>query len=264
LTSLDKTKFAIIGGSGFEHLFQTAEQMHVGTPYGIATPLMIRKIDDQTIVFLPRHGLAHSVPPHKINYRANICALHEVGVERIIALNAVGAINRDFKQGDIVIPHDFLDFTNSRSATFYDEAPVTHIDVSQPYCPEMRKQLLETLRKSTMNVWEKAVIVCTEGPRFETPAEIEMFRRLGGDVVGMTGMPEAALARELEMCYAMVCYVSNAAAGEQGKLSPAEISGISTLIAPMIGQALIETIRALPLVRKECPCHSALKDASFA
>ncbi len=114
-----------------------------------------------------------------------------------------------------------------------------------------------------MNVWEKAVMVCTEGPRFETPAEIEMFRRLGGDVVGMTGMPEAALARELEMCYAAVCFVSNMAAGEQGKVSPAVTPKTSTLIAPMIEQALIETIRVLPLVRKECPCYNALKDARF-
>lgn len=219
---MEKAKFAIIGGSGFEHMFQTAEQIHVGTPHGIATPLMIKKMDDQTVVFLPRHGLAHSVPPHKISYRANICALHDVGVERIIALNAVGAINRDFKPGDIVISHDFIDFTKFRAVTFYDEAPVTHVDVSQPYCPEMRKQLVETLRKFPMHVWERAVMACTEGTRFETPAEIEVFRRLGGDVVGMTGMPEAVLARELEMCYATVCYFSNTAAGEQGKLSPAE------------------------------------------
>lgn len=261
---MEKAKFAIIGGSGFEHLFKTAEQISVGTPYGIAAPLMIRKMGDQTVVFLPRHGRAHSIPPHQISYRANIWALHDVGVERIIALNAVGAINRDFKPGDIVIPHDFIDFTKFRSVTFYDEAPVTHVDVSQPYCPEMRKQLVETLRKFSMPVRERAVIVCTEGPRFETPAEIEMFRRLGDDVVGMTGMPEAVLARELEMCYATVCYVPNMAAGEQGKLSPAETLRISTLIAPMIEQALIDTIRALPLVRKECPCHSALKDARFA
>jgi 5'-methylthioadenosine phosphorylase len=157
---LEKAKFAIIGGSGFEHMFQTAEQIHVGTLHGIATPLMIRKMDDQIVVFLPRHGLAHSVPPHKISYRANICALHDVGVERIIALNAVGAVNCDFKPGGIVIPHDFIDFTRLRSVTFYDEAPVTHVDMSQPYCPEIRKLLFEALRKLEVRVWEKAVCWC--------------------------------------------------------------------------------------------------------
>jgi len=259
---LEKAKIAVIGGTGFERLFKDAEQIRLGTPYGIAPPLSIGRIDGKEVAFLQRHGPSHSVPPHRINYRANVYALYEVGVERIIAINAVGAINRDFKPGDFVVPHDLVDFTRLRSTTFYDEAPVMHVDVSQPYCPEMRKLLIEIARKIGLRVWDRAVLVCTEGPRFETPAEIEMFRRLGCDVVGMTGIPEAVLARELEMCYATVCFVSNMAAGIQERLTPLEVSKVSERIMPKLEEVLIETIKALPSKREgNCPCAGALRDA---
>ncbi|PMB75189.1 MAG: 5'-methylthioadenosine phosphorylase [Candidatus Bathyarchaeota archaeon] len=262
MKSLKKAKFAIIGGTGFERLFKNAKETRVRTPYGAAPQVYIGEVDDKKVAFLPRHGLKHLVPPHKINYKANIYALHKLGVERILAVNAVGAINHNFKPGDIVVPHDFVDFTKLRHTTFYDRAPVTHIDVSSPYCPETRKLLIETTRKMKLRMWDKAVLVCTEGPRFETPAEIEMFRRLGCDIVGMTGVPEAVLARELEMCYATLCFVSNMAAGMQERLTPSEVSEVSKQIMPKMEQILIETVRALPLERgKNCPCATALKDA---
>lgn len=264
MKSLEKVKIAVIGGTGFERLFKDARQLRLGTPYGIVAPIFIGRIDDKEVIFLQRHGPNHSVPPHRINYKANVHALYETGVERIIAINAVGAINQDFKPGDIVIPHDFIDFTKLRSTTFYDEAPVTHVDVSQPYCPEVRKLLTKTARKLGLRVWDRAVLVCTEGPRFETPAEIKMFRRLGCDVVGMTGVPEAVLARELQMCYATICYVSNMAAGIQERLTPLDVSKVSKQIMPKLEQILIETIKALPLKREgNCPCASALKNARF-
>ncbi|MCS7124946.1 MAG: S-methyl-5'-thioadenosine phosphorylase [Candidatus Bathyarchaeota archaeon] len=259
---MKKAKIAIIGGTGFEKLFISEEKLYVGTPHGIPPPISIGNIGDREVAFLPRHGSEHSVPPHKVNYRANVYALHQLGVERIIAVNAVGAINRDFKPGDIVIPHDFADFTKQRTTTFYDEAPVTHVDMSQPYCPELREKLVKCAERFGLHVWSRAVLVCTEGPRFETPAEIEMFRRLGFDVVGMTGVPEAVLARELEICYAAVCFVSNMAAGMQERLTPKEVYDISIKVQPKIEQILIETIKALPTERKgKCPCMSALKNA---
>jgi len=262
LKKLKKAKIAIIGGTGFENLLENARQLRLGTPYGIPPPLHIGKISGKNVIFLPRHGPDHSVPPHKINHRANIYALYELGVQRMLATNAVGAINLNFKPSDIVVPHDFVDFTRRRSATFYDEAPVTHIDVSQPYCPEIRKLLIETAKKLGFHVWDKAVIVCTEGPRYETHAEIKMFRRLGCDVVGMTGIPESVLARELEMCYASICYVSNMAAGVQKRLTALDVSKISKSVLPKIQQILIETIKTLPSERN-CPCVNALKDARF-
>jgi 5'-methylthioadenosine phosphorylase len=259
---LEKAKIAIIGGTGFKRFFKCTRQKRVKTRYGAASPLNIGQINRRKVVFLCRHGADHSIPPHKVNYRANVCALGEMGVERIIGINAVGAINRDFKPGDVVVPHDFVDFTKLRNATFFNDAPVTHIDVSEPYCPEIRRLLVENGRKAGLHVWDTAVLVCTEGPRFETRAEINMFRQLGCDVVGMTGVPEAVLARELEMCYASLCFVSNMAAGFQEKLTPFEVSKVCAQIMPMLEETLIETVKALPIRRgSNCSCAHALRDA---
>jgi 5'-methylthioadenosine phosphorylase len=261
---LPKTRIAIIGGSGLEKLFEKPEQLIIKTPYGTAPPISIGKMGGKQVAILLRHGPNHSVPPHRINYRASIWALHTLSVRRILATNAVGAINRDFKPGQIVVPHDFVDFTKARCTTFYDDAPVTHVDFSQPYCPQMRKQLLDAAIKTGLQVRNRAVMVCTEGPRLETPAEIEMFRKMGCDIVGMTGFPEVVLAREVEMCYVSVCYVSNMAAGLQKRLSTRDVSQVSKQIMPKLQKLLIETIRALPIERKEaCNCASALRSARF-
>jgi 5'-methylthioadenosine phosphorylase len=261
---LEKAKIAIIGGTGFEDLLKSAKQTRLETPYGTVPSIFVRNIGNRNVILLPRHGPEHSVPPHRVNYRANIYALHKMGVERILATNAVGAVNRDFKPGDIVVPDDFMDFTKLRATTFYDDAPVTHIDVSKAYCPEIRKLLIETAKKHDLHVWEKSVLVCTEGPRFETPAEIEMFKSLGCDVVGMTGFPEVVLARELEMCYASICYVSNMAAGIQQRLTAFEVSEFSKQTVPKIEEVLIESVRGLPYKRGDnCTCASALQGARF-
>ncbi len=245
-----------------EALLSDVEKIRVGTLYGLSPPISVGEISERLVAFLPRHGVHHSIPPHKVNYRANIYALHEIGVERIIATNAVGAINLDFRPGDLVVPHDLIDFTKLRKLTFYDEAPVTHIDLSQPYCPEIRVLLIETIKKHFARTWGRSVLVCTEGPRYETPAEIEMLRRLGCDIVGMTSFPEAVLARELEICYATVCFVSNMAAGIQQRLTAREVTKMAKQKMPLIRQILTEIIEHLPIER-HCPCAHALEDARF-
>ena len=257
-----KADVAIIGGSGLENLLEDTEQIRVGTPYGLPPPISIGEVRGKSVAFLPRHGVHHSIPPHKVNYRANIYALFEIGVERIVATNAVGAINVDFKPGDLVVPHDLVDFTKLRKLSFYDDAPVTHVDMSQPFCSEIRALLIKTIKKRSGQVWDRAVIVCTEGPRFETPAEIELFRRLGCDLVGMTVAPEAILARELEMCYATVSFVSNMAAGFQQRLTAQEVGKVAKEKMPVIEQILKEAIKHLPQSR-QCPCAHTLKDARF-
>lgn len=258
-----KADVAVIGGTGLEILFKDMEQIHVGTPYGNSPPIMVGDVSGKSVAFLHRHNSHHSIPPHKVNYRASIYALFKIGVKRILATNAVGAINLDFKLGDMVVTHDFIDFTKLRKLSFYDETPVTHIDMSQPFCPEVRKLLVNTFEKCGEKVWDKAVIVCTEGPRLETPAEIEMFRRLGCDVVGMTVVPEAVLARELEICYATVSFVSNMAAGiQQQPLTIREVTAAAKERLPVIQQILRETIRYLPK-KRQCPCVNALQDARF-
>jgi len=220
------------------------------------------KVGEKTVAFLPRHGVHHDVPPHMVNYRANIYALHTLGVNRIIATNAVGAINPRFKQGDLVVPHDLVDFTKIRSNTFFDEAPVTHIDICEPYCPEIRAALIRAAERKRRKVFERAVFVCTEGPRLETPAEIQMFGRLGCDVVGMTGMPEAVLARELEICYATVCFVTNMAAGFERHLPATDLMRVARETAPFLQQILKEAVLNLP-EKRQCKCAHALEDARF-
>lgn len=253
---------AIIGGTGLDALLSAAEQVRIGTPHGLPPPISVGSVEGKKVAFLPRHGVHHSIPPHRINYKANLYALLELGVERIIAVNAVGAIDVNLKPGDLVIPHDFIDFTKLRQSTFYDETPVTHIDVSQPYCPEIREVLIKSAKKHVKRVRDHAVLVCTEGPRYETPAEIEMFRRLGGDVVGMTGVPEAVLARELEICYSNICFVSNMAAGIQKRLTAQEVVRVAEEKMAVIEKVLRETISLLP-ENRNCPCVHALEDARF-
>lgn len=257
---MKKAEIAVIGGTGLESLLTSQEHVRIGTPYGLPPPITLGKVNGKTVAFLPRHGPRHTVPPHKINYRANIYALHKLGVKRVVATNAVGAINPRLKVGGCVVPHDFIDFTKLRNLTYYDHAPVTHIDVSQPYCPEIRSALIKTARKHGIRVPAKAVLVCTEGPRYETPAEIQMFRRLGCDVVGMTGIPEAVLARELEMCYATLCFITNMAAGIQTRLTAHEVIATAREKTPIIQQVLRDTIKHLPATRR-CPCAHALRNA---
>ena len=256
----EKIRLAIIGGTGLEVLLEGLEKTQIGTPYGLSPPVSIGKIGEKLAAFLPRHGVHHSIPPHKVNYRASIHALHQIGVKRIIATNAVGAINAKFRSGDFVVPHDLIDFTKSRRFTFFDDAPVTHVDVSQIYCPETREFLIKAAKRSGVKVWDRAVLICTEGPRYETPAEIRMFRQLGCDVVGMTGAPEAVLARELGMCYATLCFVSNMAAGMQERLTASEVAEVARERMPLVRQILRETVKNLPEERS-CPCTHAVEDA---
>jgi len=198
-----------------------------------------------------------------VNYRANIWALRQLGVERIIATNAVGGINQELTPGDIVIPVDIVDMTKSRKGTFYDKAPVTHIDVSQPYCPTLRLLLTQTARMKKVNVHENTVMAATEGPRYETPAEIRMLKTAGCGIVGMTGAPEAFLARELELCYASISFVSNMAAGLQRQLSAQEVEEKGREASNILNSILMESITNVPARHNDCPCSSALAHAQL-
>ena len=206
----------IIGGSGvyeITHKADSCTEKIIRTDYG-DVEVSILEIFGKKVAFIPRHAAGHSIPPHKINFRANIDALKNVGVTKIIATNSVGSMNEDMPPGSFVIPDDFLDFSQDRVKTFYEDK-VVHIDVTEAYCPSLRDVLAES-----GDVILGGTYVCTEGPRFETPAEIKMFKMLGGDLVGMTGVPEVTLAREREICYNSICIVSNYASG----ISPDELT----------------------------------------
>ena len=253
-------RVAVIGGSGLEGLLQGSRLVRVDTPYGPAPPISIGITGKVEVAFLPRHGPKHDLPPHKVNYRANLYALKHFGVERIIATNAVGGINSEYSPGDLAIPEDILDMTKSRVSTFFDGAPVTHVDLSQPYCPEIRQALMDSAREANVKTWTNSILVCTEGPRYETPAEIRMLGLLGGDIVGMTGAPEAFLARELQMCYSTLCFISNRAAGKQEKLSAIEVVEVGRRMMPQILAILQRTIEKTPTARK-CLCSKSTDEA---
>lgn len=211
-------KLAIIGGTGLTSLknLEILNREVVHTPYGEpSAPLTHGSIAGKEVLFLARHGYGHTIPPHKVNYRANIWALKEAGADHIIAVNAVGGIRADMTPGRIIIPHQIIDYTWNRINTYFEEglAHVTHIDFTEPYCSSLRQMLIDGARAISLNALDEGVYATTQGPRLETSAEIDKLERDGCDLVGMTGMPEAALARELDICYACCAVVANMGAG---------------------------------------------------
>ena len=204
---------AIIAGTAIYDIPGKAlRKERIETPYGSA---FIYRVEGEDLIFLARHGIKHDTPPHKINYRANIKALEMIGVKRVLATNAVGSINTEIPPLGLALVTDFLDFTSNRESTFFDggDSGLRHVDMSITYCPTLNQQLLALAPSFDIDLRPKAVYVCTNGPRLESPAEIRMYGQLGGDVVGMTGIPEATLARELGLCYAAVAFSVNWAAG---------------------------------------------------
>ena len=252
----------IIGGSGVEEISELADSIEkrtVDTEYG-SVEVSLLSIEDKTVAFLPRHSAGHTCPPHKINFKANIMALKEIGVTQIMATNAVGSLDLDIGPGSIVLPDDFLDFTVNRDRTFYDDV-VIHIDMTEPFCNRLRGAILANSGCVDGNVVDGGTIVCTEGPRFETPAEIKMFGILGGAIVGMTTLPEAVLAREKEMCYAPIAVVSNYSTSiSPTKLDTKEVLDIMAQKKGELINLLFDTIKDLSK-DCDCECHHVLDDA---
>lgn len=213
------SSLAIIGGSGFSTLSALVVQdAHpVETPYGATSaPVTRGTLHGHEVLFLPRHGAGHHLPPHRINYRANLWALRHCGAERVVGLAAVGGITPRFAPTVLAIPDQIIDYTHGREHTLYDGTSdgVAHVDVTSPYCAELRRDLLEACARAHQSVIPEGVYGATQGPRLETTAEIRRCERDGCDLVGMTGMPEAGLARELGLCYASFAFVVNWAAGK--------------------------------------------------
>lgn len=214
---------AIIGGTGLTQLdnLNITKRLIVRTPYGEPSqPLIFGEISGREVIFLARHGNGHTIPPHEVNYRANISALHLQGVTEIAAVATVGGIHPDLASGVIAIPHQIIDYTYGRKSTFHDGVnhPVKHIDFTEPYCPDLRKKWEQAAIAVGEKVVNHGVYAATQGPRLETAAEINRLERDGATMVGMTGMPEAALARELGISYAAICPVANYAAGRGDSL----------------------------------------------
>ncbi len=222
-------RIAIIGGSGLTRLkyLEITHRKVMRTPYGEpSSPLVFGQLCGQEAVFLARHGQGHTIPPHEVNYLANIWALKEAGATHVVAINAVGGITAPMTAGRLVVPDQIIDYTYGRNHTFFgnEQKPVTHIDFTFPYCEELRVKLIAAARTAKLDIADQGTYAASQGPRFESIAEIRRMERDGGDIVGMTGMPETSLARELGLCYACVAVVANPAAGKAaGTISLKEI-----------------------------------------
>lgn len=248
---------AIIGGTGFYSIPGAVfREQIVETPYGRAR---VFQGEEQfaDLFFVARHGVRHSLPPHRINYRANIKALEQLGVRRVLATFAVGSLRLEIPPLALVAIDQFLDFTQNRASTFYDDERLgfAHTDMTNPLCSGLRATLLKLAQeRRELSILPSGTYVCTNGPRFETPAEIRMFARLGGDVVGMTGVPEIPLARELGLHYAAVAYVINYGAG----LETGQVSFINSGLSERKDQVLKLFIDTLALEQyPPCDCETS-------
>ncbi|HHT27036.1 MAG TPA: S-methyl-5'-thioinosine phosphorylase [Firmicutes bacterium] len=249
-------RLAIIGGTGVkrEQLLSEVKDKTIRTPFGEAHVLEGR-VGATDVLFLSRHGAGHKLPPHAINYRANIWALREMGCQAIVATAAVGSLRTAWEPGTFVIVDSFLDFTHGRASTFFtgEDGRVVHQDMTYPYCETLRNILLHAARQQQAPVREHGCYVCTNGPRYETAAEVRAFALLGGDIVGMTGIPEVVLARELGLCYATVALVTNLGAGLQpNRLMHQDVETLMRQSAPVLTTILENSIPAIA----QTECHS--------
>jgi 5'-methylthioinosine phosphorylase len=217
------TVYAIIGGTGLTQLegLHIEAELQIDTPYGApSAPVLRGHYAGREVLFLARHGHPHRIPPHQVNYRANLWALKQAGAEAIVAVNAVGGIHADMPAGHFCVPDQIIDYSYGREHSFFQDEieHVTHVDFSYPYDAALRAKLLTALQTEGCSFSDFGVYGCTQGPRLETAAEIVRMQRDGCDIVGMTGMPEAALAREIELPYACLALVVNPAAGKSSEL----------------------------------------------
>jgi 5'-methylthioadenosine phosphorylase len=210
-------EIGVFGGSGFYSFLEVAHEVEVETPYGKpSAPIVIGEIGGRRVAFLPRHGLGHELPPAQVPYRANLWAMRELGVRRIIGPNASGALKPDLNLGEFVVCDQFVDRTWGRGDTFYEGPETTHLSAADPYCPELRRLLIETAAELDILARDGGTVVVVQGPRFSTRAESRWFQKMGWDVINMTAYPEGYLARELELCYATIATVTDYDVGVEG------------------------------------------------
>ena len=244
---------AIIGGSGLTTLsnLDVSHREVVRTPYGEPSGAVVfGQICGQPAMFLPRHGYGHTIPPHQVNYRANLWALHHHKATGIISVASVGGIRDDLQPGEIVLPSQIIDYTWGRKSTFFDGngTPVTHVDFTEPYDPELRRRIRDAAASLSIEVKEGGVYGATQGPRLESAAEINRYERDGVDLVGMTGMPEAVLARELGLPYAALSVIANHAAGRGSSANGIRFESLEHVLQEAMGKvkAIIEKLVGSP------------------
>ncbi|MBA3431636.1 MAG: S-methyl-5'-thioadenosine phosphorylase [Actinobacteria bacterium] len=257
-------QIGVFGGSGFYSFLDGVREETVETPYGPPSgPVSIGSIKGSDVAFLPRHGHAHQLPPHKINYRANVWALKELGVTRIIGPCAAGSLKPEVKPGEFVVCDQLVDRTTGRVDTFYDGPISTHISFADPYCPELRRLTIAAEKVEGITVHERGTVVTIQGPRFSTRAESKWYQAAGWEVINMTQYPEAYLARELELCYVNVSLITDYDVGIEGGSEPvshAEVIEVFGANNERLRSLLMTLIPEVPTERS-CPCATALDGA---
>ena len=263
-----KTKIGIIGGSGFYDLAGSLKEIKVETPYGAPSDkIAVGLVAGHQVAFLPRHKKEHDIPPHLINYRANIWALKSLEVERIITSHAVGSLQKNYSPGKIVILDQFIDRTKGRIDTFYDGPIATHISSAFPYCPQIRELAIAKGQKMGLELHETGTVVIIQGPRFSTAAESLWFTKMDWHVVNMTEYPEIVLAREKEMCYTAIAVVTDYDSGlvAEGKVKPVSVEEIIVnfkINIEKVKKLMLAMIKNWP-EKRTCECGDSLTHARF-
>jgi 5'-methylthioadenosine phosphorylase len=258
-----EAEIGVIGGSGVYDisLLEGPREVKVYTPYGDTSDrITLGTFKGRRVAFLPRHGKGHRIPPHRINFRANIWAMKQLGVTRIIAPSAVGSLQQDVQPGHLVFPDQFIDLTKKREYTFYDGGQVAHVSLADPFCQEMRGAAIGRAGAMGLKFHEKGTYLCIEGPRFSTRAESALYRSWGAHIIGMTLVPEVNLAREQGICYLTVAMVTDYDVWAEKPVSAQEVVSTLTLNAEKVQKLLRELIPALPTERG-CSCADALRDS---
>ncbi|RNI23882.1 S-methyl-5'-thioadenosine phosphorylase [Flexivirga caeni] len=266
MASAQRADVGVIGGSGFYSFFDSPERVTVETPFGAPSDdIVIGAVDGRRVAFLARHGQGHRYPPHLVNYRANLWALRSVGVRQVLAPCAVGSLRAEHGPGTLVVPDQVVDRTSGRAHTVYDEVgPVVHVSFADPYCPRGRDALLTAASGRFERTVDGGTLVVVGGPRFSSRAESQWHQAAGWSVVGMTGMPEASVARELAMCFSTACLVTDNDAGIEGgeSVTHAEVMRVFERNIGVLKDALRDAIGRLPAAQDDesatCACRRAL------
>jgi len=265
---MDKIRIGIFGGSGFYSLFEKPENKATATPHGpLSAAVTVGKIHGKSVAFMPRHEVEHTIPPHKVPYKANVAAFKEIGVERIMGPCAAGSLQPHVKPGDFVICDQLVDRTWGREDTFYHGPEVAHVSFAEPYCPEMRKIAIEACQKLGISYHPKGTVVVINGPRFSTKAESRWYSSAGWEVINMTQYPEAVLAREKEMCYLNISLITDYDVGLEGvpgvkPVTAAEVGRIFKENNERVKKVIAEVIKNIPEERG-CKCGEAMKNAKL-
>ncbi len=266
---MSEIRIGVIGGSGLYNMagLEVVEQRRLETPFGDPSDaFFIGRMDGQSIAFLPRHGRDHRLLPSELNYRANIFGMKMLGVEQIISVSAVGSMKLEYPPGDVVVPDQFIDRTRHRVDTFFGDGLVAHVSLADPVCAELSAQLVESAHRSAARVHAGGTYLCMEGPQFSTRAESHLYRGWGVDVIGMTNLQEAKLAREAEICYASLSMVTDYDCWHEAEEAVSVDAVLAVLranatLAQSILSRWLSAKAAAPKAERQCPCASALASA---